>query len=73
MALTEALAIPALQRFTLAILRFFIGQKMSQNAVLLRRYSIPEAVVGGCGGRGLPLRVEFDLGVRDMPWHSPSW
>jgi ESS family glutamate:Na+ symporter len=72
--LPETLAIPAFQSFTLAILLFFVGQKVSQRSALLRRYSIPEPVVGGflCAcvvGAAylvLDLRIEFDLGVRDM-------
>ncbi len=72
--LPETMAIPAFQSFTLAILLFFIGQKLSQHSALLRRYSIPEAMVGGflCAcvvGMAylvLDLRLEFDLGVRDM-------
>lgn len=72
--LPETINIPAFQSFTLAILLFFVGQKVSQQSPLLRRYSIPEPVVGGfvCAcvvGAAyllLGLRIEFDLGVRDM-------
>lgn len=71
---SETVAVPAFPSFTLAILLFFVGQTVSQRSALLRRYSIPEPVVGGflcaClvgvayGVMG--LRVEFELGVRDM-------
>lgn len=73
-ALPHTLAVPAFQSFTLAILLFFIGQKISQRSALLRRYSIPEPVVGGLlcacvvgvAYLALGLRIEFDLEVREM-------
>ena len=73
MSLPETLAVPAFQSFTLAILLFFVGQKLAAAWEPLRRYNIPEPVVGGflCAcvvglAYGvLGLRIEFDLGVRD--------
>ena len=69
----ETLSIPAFQSFTLAILLFFAGQKMATHWSVLRRYSIPEPVVGGflcacvvalvyfIGG----MQIVFDLHIRD--------
>ena len=73
MSLPETLAVPAFQSFTLAILLFFVGQKLAAAWEPLRRYNIPEPVVGGflCAcvvglAYGvLGLKIEFDLGVRD--------
>ena len=73
MTLPETISIPAFQSFTLAILLFFVGQKVAAAWAPLRRYSIPEPVVGGflCAcvvglAYGvLGTRVEFDLQVRD--------
>ena len=74
MTLPETLHIPAFQSLTLAILLFFVGQKLAAAWEPLRRYNIPEAVVGGVlcalvvcvfyyvGG----VRVTFELGARDM-------
>lgn len=45
--LPETLHIPAFQSFTLAILLFFAGQKIAEHWSVVRRYSIPEPVVGG--------------------------
>ena len=71
--LPETFAIPAFQSFTLAILLFFIGQKLAASWEPIRRYSIPEPVVGGflCAcvvglAYGvLGVKIEFDLQVRD--------
>jgi len=71
--LPETFSIPALQSFTLAILLFFVGQKVVTACAPLRRYHIPEPVVGGflCAcvvglAYGvLGLRIEFDLQMRD--------
>ena len=60
--------------FTLAILLLFIGKGLTQRYGWLRRYNIPEAVVGGvlCALVACTLyymfdvRVVFDLGARDM-------
>lgn len=73
MTLPETLHIPALPSFTLAILLFFAGQKMAAHWAVLRRYSIPEPVVGGflCAcvvGAAYVIfgtKIEFDLNVRD--------
>ena len=45
--LPETISIPAFQSFTLAILLFFAGQKIAEYWGVIRRYSIPEPVVGG--------------------------
>ena len=71
--LPETLSVPAFQSFTLAILLFFVGQKVAAYWEPLRRYNIPEPVVGGflCAcvvGLAylvLGVRIEFDLQVRD--------
>ena len=73
MHLPDHLQIPAFQSFTLAILLFFAGQKIAAHCSIVRRYSIPEPVVGGflCAcvvGLAYALlgtRIEFDLNVRD--------
>lgn len=73
MNLPDTLQIPAFQSFTLAILLFFVGQKVAEHWQLVRRYSIPEPVLGGfiCAlfvgvvYLGLGTKIEFDLGVRD--------
>ena len=73
MTLPETLHIPAFQSFTLAILLFFAGQKIATHWGVVRRYSVPEPVVGGflCAcvvGLAYALlgtRIEFDLNVRD--------
>ena len=73
MTLPETLHIPAFQSFTLAILLFFAGQKIAEHWGVVRRYSIPEPVVGGffCACvvgliyLTLGTKIEFDLNVRD--------
>lgn len=60
--------------FTLAILLLFIGKGLSSRYAWLRRYSIPEPVIGGvcCAGMvcvlyyGFDVRVDFSLQARDM-------
>ncbi|MGI9265088.1 MAG: sodium/glutamate symporter [Gammaproteobacteria bacterium] len=59
--------------FTLTIVLLFIGKGLTNKVELLRRYSIPEPVVGGfmCAGAvGIAyfffdLKITFDLEVRD--------
>lgn len=73
MTLPDTLHIPAFQSFTLAILLFFAGQKIAGYWSIVRRYSIPEPVVGGflCAlvvglvYAALGTKIEFDLNVRD--------
>ncbi|WP_051303461.1 sodium/glutamate symporter [Comamonas composti] len=68
------LSVPALQSFTLAIVLFFIGRHMAQHFAVLRRYSIPEPVLGGVFCAGLvgliyglaDVRIEFDLEMRNV-------
>ncbi|GIU19161.1 sodium/glutamate symporter [Shewanella colwelliana] len=60
--------------FTLAIIALFIGKHIISRYELLRKYSIPEPVVGGfaCAAivgilyYGFDLQVEFNLDVRDI-------
>ncbi|MQT47880.1 MULTISPECIES: sodium/glutamate symporter [Pseudomonas] len=60
--------------FTLAILLLFIGKGVVGRIELLRRYSIPEAMIGGvfCAVLvcvlyyTLGVEVTFDLGARDL-------
>lgn len=66
--------VPALQSFTLAIVLFFVGQWLGSHISLIRRYSIPEPVVGGflCACLvglayfALGIRIEFQLPLRDV-------
>lgn len=63
----------AIESFTLAILLLFVGKGLTQRYAWLRRYSIPDAVVGGvlcavvvCALYYLlNLRLSFTLDVRD--------
>ena len=60
--------------FTLAIIALFIGKAIIARYELLRKYSIPEPVVGGfaCAAivgilyYGFGLQIEFNLDVRDI-------
>lgn len=60
--------------FTLAILLLFVGKACTRRFELLRRYSIPEAVIGGlvCIAvvsalyLGFGLKVDFELASRDV-------
>ena len=60
--------------FTLAIILLFIGKGLTSKSALLRRYSIPEPVIGGflCAAAVaiayffFDLRITFSLEVRDM-------
>ncbi|MBR2513894.1 MAG: sodium/glutamate symporter [Halomonas sp.] len=60
--------------FTLAILLLFIGKELTQRWSLLRRYSIPEPLVGGilCAAvvcllyYAFNISIFFELGARDM-------
>ena len=68
------LPVTAFTSFTLAIVLLFIGKDVTQRIAVLRRYSIPEAVIGGllcivviCAlYYGAGVVVEFELGVRDI-------
>ena len=68
---TNVGTLPAL---TLAILLLFVGKGLAARIATLRRYSIPEPVVGGvlCAGvvcalyYGMGLQVDFELGARDI-------
>ena len=70
----DSLSISAFASFNLAIVLLFIGKDVTQRVALLRRYSIPEAVIGGvlCIAVvtalyfGAGVAVEFELGVRDI-------
>jgi ESS family glutamate:Na+ symporter len=60
--------------FTLAILLLFVGKACTRRFELLRRYSIPEPVIGGVVCifvvsalfLAFGLKVDFQLGVRDV-------
>ena len=66
--------VDAFVTFTLAILLLFVGKELTQRMPTLRKYSIPEPVVGGflCTRVvGLVyfvanVRIHFDLNVRDL-------
>ena len=68
---TNVGTLPAL---TLAILLLFVGKGLAARIATLRRYSIPEPVVGGvlCAGvvcalyYGMGMEVDFELGARDI-------
>lgn len=70
----EILEVSAFVSFTLAILLLFAGKALTHALEPLRRYSIPESVVGGfiCAActallyYGFDLQVQFGLGVRDL-------
>ena len=74
MTAPELINVPALQSFTLAIVLFFVGQWLGSYFPIIRRYSIPEPVVGGflCAlvvgilYFAFGLRIEFDLQFRDV-------
>ncbi len=74
MNLPSALPVDAFASFTVAILLLFVGRALIQTWKPLRRFSIPESVVGGLlcvlvvGWLDLVfnIRVSFDLGVRDQ-------
>ncbi len=65
--------VDAFLSFTLAIILLFIGKALTERSALLRRYSIPEPVVGGflCAAAValayflFDLRITFSLEVRD--------
>ena len=60
--------------FTLAIIALFIGKKIISRYELLRKYSIPEPVVGGFSCAiivgvlyyAFDIQIEFNLEVRDI-------
>lgn len=60
--------------FTLAVLLLFVGKACTRRFELLRRYSIPEPVLGGIVCivivsalyLTIGLRIDFQLGVRDV-------
>jgi len=70
----ELISIKGFISFTLAIILLFIGKYATQRSPLLRKYSIPEPVIGGfvCAAivsifyYFLNIQIEFDLAVRDI-------
>lgn len=72
--LPKVTTIQALPALTLAILLLFIGKGLTVRIATLRRYSIPEPVVGGvlCAAvvcalyYGMGMKVHFELGARDI-------
>jgi len=73
-ALARLTTVEALPSLTLAILLLFVGKGLSARVALLRRYGIPEPVVGGvlCAAvvcvlyYAMGIQVSFDLEMRDM-------
>src|SRR5690606_11215748 len=73
-ALPQVITVNALPSVTLAILLLFVGKGLTARINTLRRYSIPEPVVGGvlCAAvvcalyYGMGMEVHFELGARDM-------
>ena len=73
-ALAGLTTVEALPSLTLAILLLFIGKGLAARVATLRRYGIPEPVVGGvlCAAAvcalyyGAGVEVSFDLGMRDI-------
>jgi ESS family glutamate:Na+ symporter len=72
--LPQALHFDATMSITLAILLLFVGKAGTRRFELLRRYSIPEPVLGGLGciavisllHLALGLKIDFQLGARDV-------
>ncbi|GAA4874713.1 sodium/glutamate symporter [Ferrimonas pelagia] len=70
----QLITVPPFVAFTLAILLLFVGKNLTTRSELLRRYSIPEPVIGGfvCAATvailyyGFGRQVEFELQVRDI-------
>ncbi|MBY6186462.1 sodium/glutamate symporter [Marinobacter hydrocarbonoclasticus] len=68
------IAIEGFVSFTIAILLLFIGKEITHRSELLRRYSIPEPVIGGflCAATvgvlyyGFDRMVSFNLEARDV-------
>ncbi|NLD68083.1 MAG: sodium/glutamate symporter [Limnobacter sp.] len=69
-----AVVVEAFHSFTLALVLLLAGKRLTQRVELLRRYSIPEPLSGGilCAAvvaiawYALGLRIEFELGARDL-------
>jgi len=69
----ETILIDGFIAFTLAIVLLFLGKGLTMRLEFLRRYSIPEPVIGGFVGMisvalayfALDLKVVYDLEVRD--------
>jgi len=72
--LPQDLHLDAYISFTLAVLLLFVGKACTRRFELLRRYSIPEPVLGGLVCIAivsllyltLGLKIDFQLGVRDI-------
>lgn len=72
--MTSDLHLDGYVSFTLAVLLLFVGKAFTRRFELLRRYSIPEPVLGGlvCIAivsvlyLAIGLKVDFQLGVRDV-------
>jgi ESS family glutamate:Na+ symporter len=69
----ETLEVHGFISFTLAIILLFIGKGLTMRVEILRRYSIPEPVIGGflCAAVvglayfALDLQISFELKIRD--------
>ena len=72
--LGEPIHIEAFGAFTLGIIVYFLGAKLTERFPILQRYSIPEPVSGGlfaaCFALGVVLlsgrEIEYDLAARDF-------
>ncbi|HMN74939.1 MAG TPA: sodium/glutamate symporter [Burkholderiaceae bacterium] len=72
--MTSELHLDGYISFTLAVLLLFVGKTFTRRFELLRRYSIPEPVLGGVVCIGIVsavylasgLKIDFQLGVRDV-------
>ncbi|MDM0109403.1 sodium/glutamate symporter [Variovorax sp. J22R24] len=70
----QDLHLDAYVSFTLAVLLLFVGKACTRRFELLRRYSIPEPVLGGLVCIvvvsalyvAIGLKIDFQLGVRDI-------
>ncbi|MEH6451908.1 MAG: sodium/glutamate symporter [Psychromonas sp.] len=70
----EMITIKGFVSFTLAMVLLFIGKYATQKSQVLRKYSIPEPVIGGfvCAAvvaifyYFLDIQINFDLEVRDI-------
>ena len=72
--MTSELHLDGYISFTLAVLLLFVGKAFTRRFEMLRRYSIPEPVLGGVVCIGIVsavylatgLKIDFQLGVRDV-------
>ncbi|MGI9395250.1 MAG: sodium/glutamate symporter, partial [Boseongicola sp.] len=73
-SLLEPIRISAFGAFTLGILVYFLGARMTRRHPILQKYSIPEPVSGGLAAAIIALgivyftgrEIEYDLQIRDF-------